>query len=981
MRWLKGLGAGAALLLALVGAPLALLAWGRLPSGWADLIRPDDGTLLLGVLTVAGWIAWAAFAASTLVEAVRLGDREHRPLRLPLLGGLQGVSAGLLLAVLALAPSGTPSQTAGDALVVAAPREPVAPPPEGAVEAPTEQVEQDADHYTVEPGDDLWSISVRLLGDGARWRELAAANPAHLHDPTTRLAPGTWLTLPASVARAATHVRVERGDTLSGLALEYLGDAGRWPRIAEANAHLVEDPDHIEVGWRLTVPGAAATDRATPERQDDHDERSSASRDGEGGAREPSSPDGEAGHGRTSRDDETEVGRASRDDETEVGRASRDDETEVGRSSPAPSPDVPPERVDAPTASTGAADDAQAPAPALPLLGTLGTLAAAAILGVVETRRTLRLRERPVGRRLIPPDEEATRLRAGLGARQRPRPLTVLDAALRAVGRHCHVRRIPLPDLARAVVGPTSVVLEWASPTVLPPAGFTGTRDRWEAALAEPPDVGDHPCPFPALVSLGSTADGDRLVLVDAERSRVLAVASDDPELRRSALAAMAVELACAPWSAEARLVVVGADARLVALAGGDRVHTAQPDEALGDLRTLVARRRAALGDEPLAALRVDPDRADAVAPVVVCLLDDVPPDVAEELDEVLAGPATGTAVLLGTRSEAAAQWQVGGGADAPTGRLAGVGEQLVAHAIPEATRAGVVRLLAAADDPSTTPAPWWGGEDDGAGNVRTLPPRAQRGGDVDIVRLVASAENPQVLLLGPAELTGAPGPEPTRSRQQLVELCAWLLEHPASTATAMAAGLAVAESTRRSNLSRLRAWLGDAPDGKPYLPDAYSGRVVLHPGVGSDWHRLQLLLAPGVDRVGDSTLVAALELVRGAPLADAAPSQWHWAEELRTDASSALRDVGVVLAERALARGDIDLARWAAARALAAAPDDELLLCARIRTEHRAGNAAEVERLVRQVTGSARTLGVDLLPETVELCQQVIEGRLRARA
>ncbi len=249
----------------------------------------------------------------------------------------------------------------------------------------------------------------------------------------------------------------------------------------------------------------------------------------------------------------------------------------------------------------------------------------------------------------------------------------------------------------------------------------------------------------------------------------------------------------------------------------------------------------------------------------------------------------------------------------------------------------------------------------------------------MDVVRLVP-ADHPRVLLIGPTDLLGATGPEPARSRQHLIEFCAWLLEHPDSSPTAMAAGLQVAEGTRRSNLSRLRNWLGDDPEGRPYLPDAYSGRIMLHGAVTSDWHEVQLLLAPGVDRVGDATLLTALEQVRGAPLADAAPGQWHWAEELRTDISSALRDAGVVLAERALARGDIDLARWAAARGLVVAPEDEQLLCARIRTEHRAGNRADVERLVSQVTRQARILGVDLLPETVEVCQQVIEGRLRAR-
>ena len=88
----------------------------------------------------------------------------------------------------------------------------------------------------------------------------------------------------------------------------------------------------------------------------------------------------------------------------------------------------------------------------------------------------------------------------------------------------------------------------------------------------------------------------------------------------------------------------------------------------------------------------------------------------------------------------------------------------------------------------------------------------------------------------------------------------------------------------------------------------------------------------------------------------------------------------GVELAARALQAGDLDLARWSAARALVAAPGDELLLAARIRTEHRAGNAAETERLTLQLAAQARRLGVDLDPATVTLLQEVMEGRVRAR-
>lgn len=963
MRWLRGVGALAVLAVVILGAPFALSAWGRPPAGLASLARPEDGSVLLAVLTIAGWLAWGAFLLATLAEAVRLGGRRHRALRLPLLGGLQELSAGLLVAVLALAPG--VAATGGPEVPPSATAEAVPPPAADPVVAATSA--DPADVHLVEPGDDLWTLSARVLGDGGRWRELVAANPEVLRDPTERLAPGTRLVLPTSARRQPRAVTVRRGDTLSGLALEHLGAAERWPQIAEANHELITDPDHIEVGWRLVIPGAATLSRRVERDR----------------AREEAPSDAEPADPPAPGDAPDRSGNPA-STPTEAGLP-----THVAAQTGAPqtgAPQTGASQTGAPQTSQGAAaaeaEPTADPALALPLLGSLGTLAAAAIIGVVETRRFLRLRERPVGRRLVPPEQSAARLRAALAIHRQPDRLAALDAALRAVGRHCHDTGVPLPDLERVLVGRVRIRLEWAHPAGPPPAGFTGDAEHWEASVAAPPDAADHPCPYPGVVSLGSTADDD-LVLVDAERSRVLGVATGDAELGRSALAAMGVELACAPWSDAVRLVAVGSDAGLIALAGGDRVEVLPGvPEAVEYLRGLLGGRRSALRDEPLALLRVDPDRADAVAPVVFCMLDDVPAALAGELDDLLAGPAAGLVALLATRPTEDARWEVGGDVDQPRGRLAGVGEPLRVHAIGESTRVGVSRLFRAADSEATAIAPWWRDPGTAGDNVLALPQRAPREGDpVDIVRLVPATDHPHVLLIGPAELRGAAGAEPVRSRQQLVELCAWLLEHPGSTATAMAAGLMVAESTRRSNLSRLRAWLGEAPDGAAYLPDAYSGRVLLHPGVTSDWHQLQVLLAPGVNGVGDGTLVAALELIRGAPLADAAPTQWHWAEELRTDVSCALRDVGLVLTGRALERGDIDLARWAASRALVVAPEDEQLLCARIRTELRASNTTEVARLVNQVTRQARVLGVDLLPETVALCQQALEGRLRARA
>ncbi|MDO5683103.1 MAG: LysM peptidoglycan-binding domain-containing protein [Propionibacteriaceae bacterium] len=243
------------------------------------------------------------------------------------------------------------------------------------------------------------------------------------------------------------------------------------------------------------------------------------------------------------------------------------------------------------------------------------------------------------------------------------------------------------------------------------------------------------------------------------------------------------------------------------------------------------------------------------------------------------------------------------------------------------------------------------------------------------------AADQPTVLLVGPTDLTGTRGEQPTRATRQCVEYAAWLLEHPGATASMMATELFVAETTRRSNMSRLRTWLGSTEAGERFLPEAYSGRIQLHPAVTSDWNRIQLLTIGGVSRTTDTNLRAVLELVRGAPLADAAPGQWHWAEELRTDISSLVRDVGLVLCEKALERGDLDEARWAINRALVAAPEDERLLAARVLTEYRAGNQSEVERLALRLVRSARRLNVDLTDETVTLLQQVMEGAPRQRS
>lgn len=968
MRWLRGMSSAVVLVAIVVATPFALIAWGRYPLLTVDgLLRPDDGSLLLGLVTALGWLAWAVFSLATAVEIVRLVA--GRPvIRLPGLAAVQHLSAGLLLAVIALAATSATPRAQLATSTAQVPRPPVAEPSTPAEASPTEK-----SGYRVQHGDDLWSISEATLGDGRRWRELAAANPKLLADPVQELRAGTVLVLPAGAGtdsrkvppsrpdashadpRPSHDVVVKRGDTLSALALEHLGAASRWPRIAAANRELIKDPDHIEVGWRLVIPSADAEPAVRPEAGD--------------GAPDERGPIGPAAPSRL----DPPTPRAAEPDDSSMPTAP----APIGSPTSIPSSGgtpVQPAPLPAPT-SEAKPEPAHSESP-VGLIGPVGTLAAAVIIGAVEARRALRLRERPRGRRLIDADPAAARLRVALGSVQRPDRIVALDRALRHLGEQFAASGRPLPKLARIGLDDQALSFEWAEPAGEPLSVFTGESNQWQlsvAAAAELP-ASDHPCPYPCVVSVGTAEDG-RTMLVNAEQSRVLGVAADDLALAGSALLSMGIELSCAPWSSEVQVLTAGTGSELLALAGGERVRRAADlRSAISEAAAVATDRRKGLSGSGLAELRLDPDRADAVAPLVLVLGDEPTPIELARLERALEGDPCGVVALLPTLSGGAANWRVRRTSDALSGQLDGLAASLMPHTVPSAIAQDLAGLLAGADSPATEPA-WWAGAE--AANVRPLPKRAEE--PVDIVRLITDSE-PRLLLIGPTDLTGARGEQPTRARQQLIELCAWILEHPRSTATQMAAGMGIAEGTRRSNLSRLRTWLGASSEGEAYLPEAYAGRIELHPAVTSDWHQLQTLLAAGLDRLPDSSLVAALELVRGAPLADAAPGQWHWAEELRTDISSALRDAALVLTERALARRDLDLARWAAARALTVAPADELLMAARIRTEHLAGNTTEVNRLVTHVTRQARQLGVDLLPETVELCQQVVEGSIRAR-
>ncbi|MFN2422116.1 MAG: LysM peptidoglycan-binding domain-containing protein [Gemmatimonadota bacterium] len=60
---------------------------------------------------------------------------------------------------------------------------------------------------------------------------------------------------PTAGAATGQSYTVKSGDTLWAISKRFYGDGAQWSRIHEANRNLIKDPDVIQPGWVLTIPG------------------------------------------------------------------------------------------------------------------------------------------------------------------------------------------------------------------------------------------------------------------------------------------------------------------------------------------------------------------------------------------------------------------------------------------------------------------------------------------------------------------------------------------------------------------------------------------------------------------------------------------------------------------------------------------------------------------------------------------------------
>ncbi len=234
-RILTGIGALAVLLVLLVGAPIALLAFAgnplpdHLPTisevGTA-LTSRDDGQLFLRALAVAGWFGWATFAFSVLVELGAQTLRRPAP-KLPGMGRQQKAAAALVGSVALILVASPAAASAAAVYGTPAYANPGAPAVT-TLAAPTRAAMTPDTAAPVARGGLLGMAGAGLAAPGG-----SAAND-----------------------EAAPVYRVARGDYLGEVAERYLDEFGDYRQLAKLNK--LDDPDRIRPGQLLRLPTEAA---------------------------------------------------------------------------------------------------------------------------------------------------------------------------------------------------------------------------------------------------------------------------------------------------------------------------------------------------------------------------------------------------------------------------------------------------------------------------------------------------------------------------------------------------------------------------------------------------------------------------------------------------------------------------------------------------------------------------------------------------
>lgn len=588
---LRALTALLILVALVVGLP-ALLAMtvGNPLDSWPDLRAGDlSDTVLIAVLAGIAYLAWAQFALAVLTELASAVMRRRRPIRVVgVFAAQQRLAHTLVVALFAVGPLLTP-QPSAHATPAALSTPTVASAPATitpAVAAAQPAGQQATRPYVVtEDGPSTyWALAAEHLGAGERWGEIWDLNRGRRQaDGHVMTDPGLlrlgWTVLLPDTASPATPpapddvepVVVERGDTLTGIASAH--DVADWHQLWNTNAGRTQpggktftNPDHIEPGWVLNLPGMDETGepaKRPPRSAPDVSGRETPS------VSTPSAPSPPA----------AKPTRPAAEPTPTPGKASSS-AVAPSRSVEHASPTATPRTPVASVAASQARPDGAQPQPAPDEVDGLAALVAAglgsglvggmALLSMVKARRQQR-RYRAPGRAAPPTPTSAVATERAVRSAS-TRDITWLDEALRGLCRQ--LAGDPggrLPDVMAVCLDATGVELVLAQPVRQTPGDWQA-RDggnRWHLARGaatgfDPEHRGRHPAPYPGLVSVGCTPQGHTWLL-DLEHIATLAL-TGDPQRCTDLARYLAAELSQNPWPELVYLTLAGLEADLASL-------------------------------------------------------------------------------------------------------------------------------------------------------------------------------------------------------------------------------------------------------------------------------------------------------------------------------------------------------------------------------------------------------------------------------
>lgn len=959
---IRGVGALLLLLVLLVAPPVALALFVGWPlptslpslSGIGDAAQGGiDDMVIVKVLALVGWVAWAQVAAAIFLEGVAL-VRGRRARSMPAMHGIQ-LAVGQLLAMVALL-FGTmaPVRAAAVPLSSFRPASVVQPEAVTLVDPVAARTRPAASQrpaaaeatYVVQPLDSWWGVAESELGDGRRWQELRSLNVGRAMpdgrtvEPATETIYAGWvLRIPgegaasAGAAEAAdstpAEVTVVPGDNLWELAEADLETslhrqasnseiAPYWQAVIDENSNaLVEagNPSLIVPGQVITFPRPAVpTTDAPPDLTEPATPR-------------PAPAPSQSSTSTTSSPPTTST--TVRDASTSSARVAGEPDTGETRRDTILSPGA---------------------------LGAAGTLLATGISAAVWRRRRRREQSLPRGARMPDPPPQLDGIRAEVVREADVEAIDLLNRALAGAARELAGRgpkaRVRLVQTSRS-----RIELLLSEPILPAPDGWHPEASGMAWVLDDVtacPDAGDL-ATHPTLVSLGRCDDAE--IYLDLEAEGLVAVGGD-PERVGDFVRSVIKELSTDPGHG-ASVIVCGSPA---GVPGGDvdRVRRVDDWNEVADDVLLWATQTRDLLDAnhwpSAASARAIAERPD-LAPTVLITAGQPEDDRFEELCSILGENLIPVVVIAaGSPLSGATAVEI---VDAEL-RIPTLGLRCEAQSLAEPAAAAVDALLADADRvpeqlPFVETEPE-GEEDEGvaAGDDYVDPP-------FEIL----------VKVLGNIEVVG--GRQPLGPKQTAV--VSYVALHSPVAAERIEDGVwSAPTSSRRKRLANTISEARHAL-GSGHLPPSSDGKYRVGPGVVTDLDLFERRIAYAraqTDSAAVVTLRGALDLVAGPVFTyrntDRASYVWVDLENWISTCELKVTETAGDLAARYVAAGDLKGAIWAARQGLAASPTHARLTAALMQAHIEMGDERAAAQVYQSHVSALERMEIDdVAPELVD--------------